>query len=117
MYAVTGDEIEVVRELLETLKRNFEGKEYTRRLESRVRDEGYTELGIPGGTTTLLAAMMTASTEVVSMLLESGAKVESVDVMGNNGLALASAFGRPENIECWFARVGERDGVAFRFEC
>ena len=37
-----------------------------------------------------MAAMMTASTEVVSMLLESGANVESVDVMGNDAFMFAS---------------------------
>ena len=80
-----------------------------RRLESRVRDEGYIELGIPGGTTTLMAAMMTASSEVVSILLESGAKVESVDVMGNDGFILASVFGRSKNMQCWLERVKDYD--------
>ena len=83
-----------MKELLKVLKRDFNGEEYTRRLESRVRDEGYITLGIPGGTTTLMAAMMTASPEVVSMLLESGANVESVDVMGNDAFIFASVFGK-----------------------
>jgi hypothetical protein len=108
-YAVVSNEVHVVEELLKVLKRDFNGEEYTRRLESRLRDDGYTSLGIPGGTTTLMGAMMTASPEVVSMLLESGANVESVDVMGNDGLALASAFGRSENIKCWFATVNDYD--------
>ena len=77
---------------LKNLKRNFEGEEYYRRLRSRVRDKGYIALGIPGGTTTLMAAMMMASTEVVSMLLESGANVESVDVMGNDAFTFASTL-------------------------
>ena len=109
MYAVTSNEIVVVRELLRTLKRNFEGEEYTRRLNSRVRNEGYIELGIPGGTTTLMAATMTASPEVVSMLIESGANVESVDVMGNDGFMFASALGRPKNLQCWLERVKDWD--------
>ena len=109
MYAATSDEIAVVRELLRTLKRNFDGEEYTRRLESRVRDEGYIELGIPGGTTTLMAAMMTASTEVVSMLLRCGANVESADVMGNDAFSFAASMGRPKNMQCWLERVKEYD--------
>ena len=100
-YAVTSNEVHVVEELLKVLKRDFNGEEYTRRLESRLRDDGYTSLGIPGGTTTLMAAMMTASTEVVSMLLESGANVESLDVMGNDAFCFAASMGRPKNMQCW----------------
>ena len=48
---------------------------YMRRLDSDFV-MGYTALGIPGGTTTLMAAMMTASPEVVSMLLENGAMLK-----------------------------------------
>ena len=62
-----------------------------------------------GGTTTLMAAMMTASPEVVSMLLESGANVESVDVMGNDAFMFASIFGRPKNLQCWLERVKDWD--------
>ena len=50
MYAVISNEVHVVEELLKVSKRDFNEKEYTRRLESRVREEGYTALGIPGGT-------------------------------------------------------------------
>ena len=55
--------------------------------------------------TTLLVAMMTASTEVVSILLEYGANVNCVDVMGNDSFMIASLFGRPENMECWLEKV------------
>jgi len=105
MYAVTSDEANVVRELLQEIKQNFNGAEYTRRLESRIRDEGYVALGIPGGATTLMAAMMTASPEIVSMLLEYGTNVESVDVMGNDAFMYASAYGRPKNLQCWLQRI------------
>ena len=108
-YAVTSDEPNVVRELLQELKRSFNGVEYTRRLESRVRDEGYATLGIPGGTTTLIAAMMTASLKVVSMLLEYGTNVESVDVLGNDAFMFASIFGRPKNLQCWLQKVKSWD--------
>ena len=91
------------------MKRDFRGEEYTRRLESRLRDEGYIALGIPGGTTALMGAMMTASAEIVSMLLESGANVESVDVMGNDVFMIASVFGRSKNLQCWLERVKDWD--------
>ena len=109
MYAVVAMKRMLLQNLLEELKRDFEGEEYTRRLESRLRNEGYVALGVPGGTTTLMAAMMTASPEVVSMLLESGANVESVDVMGNDAFMFASIFGRPKNLQCWLERVKDWD--------
>ena len=108
-YAVVSNEVHVVEELLKVLKRDYDGDEYTTRLESRVRDEGYVSLGVPGGATTLMAAMMTASPEVVLMLLESGANVEHVDMMGNDGFMLASVFGRPKNLQCWLERVKDWD--------
>jgi len=104
-YAVVSDEPHVVRELLQELKQKFKGDEYTRRLKSRIRDEGYVTLGIPGGTTTLMAAMMTASPEIVSILLEAGANVNSLDAMGNDAFMYASTYGRPMNLQCWFERV------------
>ena len=107
MYVVAADEFHAVSELLQILKRVFKGDEYTRRLESRLRKQGYASLGIPGGTTTLMAAMMTASTEVISMLLECGANIQSVDVMGNDAFMLASAFGRPKNLQFWLKEYSD----------
>jgi ankyrin repeat protein len=108
-YAVVSNEPHVVRELLQELKQKFKGVEYTQRLESRIRDKGYITLGVPGGTTTLMAAMMTASSDIVSMLLECGANIESVDMMGNDALMYASAYGRPKNLQCWLQRVKDWD--------
>jgi len=108
-YAVMSDEIHVVRELLQELKRDFKGDEYTRRLESHFRDEGYVALGIPGRTTTLMSAMMLASPEIVSMLLEHGANVDSVDMTGSDALMLASAMGRSKNVQFWIERFKNWD--------
>ena len=47
------NEENVVTDLLEELKRDFEGEEYTRRLESRARKEGYVALGFLGEATAL----------------------------------------------------------------
>ena len=105
MYAVASDNANVVRELLKVLKIEFKGEEYKRRLESRLRDGGYVTLGILGRWTTLMVAMMTSSSDVVSMLLESGANVASVDMAGNDAFMLASLSGRPNNLECWLQRV------------
>jgi len=108
-YAVVSDEPHVVRELLRELKQNFKGVEYTRRLESLVRDEGYVALGIPGRMTALLAAMVFASAQIICLLLEYDADLKSVDVMGNNALLLASAMGRTNNVKCWLEKMERCD--------
>jgi hypothetical protein len=108
-YAVGSNETNVVRELLQELKRSFNGVQYIRRLESRVRNEGYVTLGIPGGVTTLMISMMLATPAVVTMLLEFGANVQSVDIMGNDAFMLASVFGRHDNLQCRLKRVKEYD--------
>jgi ankyrin repeat protein len=108
-YAACGNEVNVVRELLQELKENFKGVEYTRRLESRVRDEGYVTLGIPGGGTALMTAMMSASPEVILMLLDCGANVESMDVIGNDAVMFASACGRFDNLKCWLEKIKDYD--------
>ena len=96
--------------MLVELKRDFGGEEYSRRLESRIRKEGYVALGIPGETTALDDCDdAIASPEVVSMLLEYGANVESVDVMGNDACMFASIFGRPKNLQCWLEKVKDWD--------
>ena len=109
LYAALSDESNVVRELLQELKQNFKGVEYTRRLESRVRDEGYVTLGISGAATSLMAAMNFASPHIVSMLLEYGANVDNVDGTGNDAFMFASIFGRPKNLQCWLERVKDWD--------
>ena len=108
-YAVTSNEGNVVKELLQELNREFAGKEYSRRLESRLCDKGYITLGIPGGSTTLMAAMMCASPEVVSMLLESGANIERLDVMGNDAFMFAAMFGRTKNLKYWLESFKDWD--------
>ena len=109
MYAVTRDEVHVVRELIRDMKKNVHGEEYTRRLQSRVRDEGYITLGIPGRMTTLMIAMMSASPEVISILLEQGARTDAVDVMGSDAFMYASAYGRHKNLQYWLERVKNWD--------
>ena len=108
-YAVSSNEENVVTDLLVEMKRSFEGKGYSRVLESRLRKEGYTALGLSGEATALMIAMASASPEVVSMLLESGANVESVDVVGKDACIFASMFGRPLNLKCWLEKVKDWD--------
>ncbi|MDC3321375.1 ankyrin repeat domain-containing protein [bacterium] len=103
-YAVASDELNVVRELLQELKQKFKGVEYTRRLESRARDDGYVALGIPGRMTTLMAAMMTSGPEIVSMLLKFGANPTLCDNIGGDSIMYAAIFGRSDNISMWLSK-------------
>jgi hypothetical protein len=57
----------------------------------------------------MMAAMMTASTEVVSLVLSCGANIQSVDVMGNDSFMYAATYGRPKNLQCWLERVKDWD--------
>jgi len=100
-YAVIIDDEYITREILDYAKRTCNHDKYNQILESRIRNQGYPRLGIPGGSTALMAAMMCASPEIVSMLIESGANVESVDIMGNDALMFASIAGRTKNILYW----------------
>ena len=52
-----------------------------------------------------MAAMMTASSEIVSMLLEYGANVDSVDAMGNDSFMFASCMGNSTNLQTWIESV------------
>ena len=109
IYAICSNEVKVVEELLRELKEKYEGTEYTRRLESCTRDQGYITLGIPGQTTTLFAAMAWGSPDIVSMLLAYGANTNSIDVMGNDAFMYASVYGRVENIVRWIQDVKNVD--------
>ena len=109
-YAVISNDVKVIKELLECLKQKFKGKEYARRLNANIRDCGYRRLGIPGGTNTLMFAML-GSSEVVEMLLKAGANVEGVDVLGQNAFMFASLFGRAKNLEHWIHKVKGWSGV------
>ena len=104
IYCVIGNEINVVRELLQCLRQDFTGEEFTLRLESRIPDKVYVGVGIVGGLTALSCAMMFASSDIVSMLLERGANVKSVDMMGNDAFMHASIYGRAKNISFWLEK-------------
>ena len=60
--------------------------------------------------TTLLAAMMTASTEVVTTNLNAGANVESVDVMGNDGIYVCIHLKDPREL-CSVGLRESRTGI------
>ena len=63
IYAVVNSSINIVQELLQALK--SQSLEYKDILELAIPDEGFPSIGIPGGTTCLMAAMMVASPNIV----------------------------------------------------
>ena len=100
-YAVMGDEVDVVRELLVNIRRDFQGKNFEDMLNSRLRKEGFITLGVAGEATALMGAMGFASSEMVTLLLENGANVHCVDVMGSDAFMFGCAFARKKNVECF----------------
>ena len=84
MYAVVNNNESIVRDVVKKLRGNHDDEEYKRHIDSRVRDQGFVELGIPGKTTILFAAMSWASPEIVTFLIESGANERHVDKIGND---------------------------------
>ena len=70
---------------------------------------GLIELGITGGMTALMDAMMISRPEIVSLLLEHGADPYECDVGGNDGLMFASIFGRTDNVKFWLDRFPDWD--------
>ena len=104
LYAVGTNEEHVVKELLEELKQNFDEEEYNRRLESRVRKEGYASLGVPGESTTLMAAMMLSSPRIIELLIEYGADPTCTDVWGADCMMYAASYNRPDNIKVWLSQ-------------
>ena len=77
-YAVVMNEIEVVREILETSYNDRKSD----LLAWRFPKEGVVEVGIPGHSTCLHSAMCFASPEIVAALLDAGADVETTDIHG-----------------------------------
>ena len=56
-----------------------------------------------------MAEYQTGSTEIVSMLLDSGANVENVDVTGSDAFMFASFAGRSDNLQRWLELVKDWD--------
>ena len=82
-YAVGCDEENVVKELLNILKRDFTGKLVV------VLNHEFERVVIPhlasqGLSTALMSAAMLAKADILVMLLESGANSQCMDVMGND---------------------------------
>ena len=82
---------------------------FARYINSRIRDEGYVALGVPGGMTLLHIAMMISSSKIVSLLLKHGADVHATNVMGQDPFQNASTFGRSDNLKFWLEQFPSWD--------
>jgi ankyrin repeat protein len=100
VYGVLINEINIVREILEHYKNRR-----TSLLESRFPKDGVSELGIPGHETCLIEAMSFASPEIVVVLLDAGATVDTENRAGSDPLIAACVMGRLENVNLWFSKV------------
>ena len=99
VYAMGINNINIVREILKI----YESRK-SHLLAWRFPEEGVVEVGIPGHSTCLYGAMCFASEDIVVALLEAGADVKSVDVMGNDVLIAACGIGRLDNVKMWLTR-------------
>jgi len=66
--------------------------------------EGAIEIGVLGKSTCLNCAMAVASCKMVTTLLNAGANVEAVDIVGCDPLMSACAFKRFDNVKMWLTR-------------
>ena len=97
-YASLYNDTNVVNELLREMNKISDKHARAKCLVSRVPKKGLSNLGITGGITALVIAMGFSSSEIVSLLLKHGADPNEHDVAGNDGLMLASIFGRTDNV-------------------
>ena len=103
-YAVAGNEEDVVTGLLEELKRDFEGEEYTSTF--RVTDSWWRIhcVGTSWRNDNTDGSNVNCGWSSL-MLLQHGANVERGAMMGNDALMLASILGRSKNVAYWIRRV------------
>ncbi len=103
IYAASANNLEMVKYLLEDIQKNFKDnpEEKQRRIECRITKKGFLDVGIPGSCTSLIGAMAFASSEMVQLLLESGANPYATEINGDNSLMCACSLNRVENVKFW----------------
>jgi len=108
-YASSTDCTELVRKVL--LKLNEISYETIRfsYIHRRIPGQGVVSLGIMGGMTSLMNAMIASNQDIVSLLLECGADPFHTTVSGDDALMFASIFGRTDNVKFWLDRFPDWD--------
>jgi len=98
IYAVTASNHTLTKLILEEIK----GRDDI--LNGKISKAGYPTIGIPGSMTPLLMAISVSKFQIVTLLLEQGAKPDDMDKTGNTVLHTACALGRLENVKEWLKR-------------
>mgnify|MGYP001498055452 CR=1 FL=1 len=75
----------------------------------RIPRKGFMYCGLPGLSTALIGAMVFGSSDVVEILLESGASPYITDKNGNDPLMCACVYGRLDNVKFWLERNSFKD--------
>jgi len=88
MYAVVNNNESIVRDVVKKLRGNHDDEDYKRHIDSRIRDQGFVELGIPGKTTILFAAISKTLLFVDTNSIKTNIRYGGV-------------YGRAENLKCW----------------
>ena len=101
LYSIVLNELNVVNEILNSTFKNSQ----SRLLAWRFPKEGVVEIGVTGHSTCLIAAMCSASTEIVVALLDAGANPKDTDIVGYDGVMLGCVCGQIKNIQTLLSRV------------
>jgi ankyrin repeat protein len=105
IYAVLTDCIRVVQEAVIAIMKIAERKTRKRCMQARI----ILSLGLTGGCTALVIAMICANSGIVSLLLEHGADPFESDIAGNDPLMFAAIFGNVSNVRFWLDRFPDWD--------
>jgi hypothetical protein len=104
-YASVSNRAILVQDLLRDLSQTCRSRRRRHKcVESKIPITGLPSLGFTGCMTALQVAMVFASVEIVTILLEHGSNPRARDIVGNDAYMLGSFFGRTRNVEFWLKR-------------
>ena len=108
-YTASSDCVDIVRQALAEIAKVADERKRKSLTVARVPNDGVVGLGITGGCTALIGAMMVSKSPTVCALLEHGANPYESDVNGNDPFMFACMFGRTENVKFWLKRFSDWD--------
>ena len=109
IYAVGTQNESAVCELLSRLDKIQCHKTRQEYLSSKIRNEGFLSVGIPGGTTSLMIAATFTNSKMCELLLRAGADPYERCAIGNDALQLLSGMKNLETLEFWLDRFPDWD--------
>lgn len=106
-YAAAANNPDVVETILKTMSSTFghDTKRMRDQINRSISDDGIVEIGWPGRSTALHAAMCFASPRVVSLLLEYGADPKRYTVNGMCPFITSCCFDREDNVNVWLRKL------------